>query len=231
MPHGQTGPAYTCLVPHCTSPASGRFGVHCSKHTMNSYRNGHPEQSAILKRDLAPHLKEAHGIIERNRENLFNAVLKKRWDLMVETTDQILADYDSGRAVSAEQLKAARCLHRIYYDVPFEEVIVAYLAMHIFRDARPRAIKSDQAFDSQVVLYIRKLSPQFADTYYMPSGRMKSRVYRPMGVLASKVMASWLHQVFGDVAQAILLKLKDRVRVEVKAKEDFRQALSQIVVD
>jgi hypothetical protein len=231
MPKGKTGPGHKCLVPSCQRSNVGRFGVFCSAHRQNRYRNGHPEQSAIKELELRPYVEQARKILEANRYTPLWDVLFRRWQLVGDEAEAIMAQWTRGQPMDRTRLAAAKSFIAIKSDVEVMTCMSMIVGMHLFRAARPTRFKSDEAFHFTMVRKVRGLTKSYAKSYYLPNGKLRATNYIALPIDGTRRVAEWINTVFGQVALSIVQKLEDKRRKDEEARKEFNRLVREITVD
>lgn len=216
-----------CAASGCTSLAAG-FSNLCSGHRKTKTRHGHPIQTAISATRLAPYLRRVQARHRANIDNAAWSILGKRWSVVVEESLRTLEAYRGGAASVRHHVQAAEQVRTL--DGLGDPMAVAHvaLAMYLMADAEPRAFRSDDAFDYQLVRRVRALAPVNSGTYWCHKERRTKRVYRDLPPRVVAVLAHQLKEAFGLAGlqlAGIERRTVDREEVERKRLWDAIGAL------
>lgn len=217
-----------CAAASCTSLTAG-FSNLCSGHRKTKTRHGHSGQMAIPASRLAPYLGRVQARYQANVNNEAWSILTKRWSILVEESTRTLENYRAGFASVRQHVQAAEQIRTL--DGLGDPMKVAHvaLAMYLIADEEPRAFRSDQAFDYQLVRRVRALAPVNSGTYWDGKSKRMKRVYRDLPPRVISVLAENLKAAFGFAGlqlAGIEQRTVDRAEVERKRLADAIEALA-----
>ena len=210
-----------CRVASCGAPTSSRFSPHCRQHKSRLRRQGHPEQTAIKKSELAPYIVRVRERIDKNQESPLWAHLDAIWHTIVGD-----ARAAAGRQFQNRyQRQAANLILGLDVDCPPREIVVTTIAMFMFWSERQRRFVSDAAFRLQLVKRIRGLSSTHTGFRYDHKAGIQRPVYRELSPKAAAIVGHTLAVSFGAVGLQ-LAKLEDR---DQERKERMKATIQQAI--
>ena len=89
-----------CSIHGCVRTVHARYSSFCQNHRQRLRRYGHPLQSTIYPRDVAPHLKLLATRQRENADSKAYAILRGRWSAMVERALALIRDAEAGQPYS-----------------------------------------------------------------------------------------------------------------------------------
>jgi len=216
-----------CTVPGCSRPLTrhSRFRNHCEIHHSRQRRHGHPEQRGILVSDLTYYKKLVRSRIAKNKTSDLWTQLADRWRLLTDQCQARMDSWNSGKAQSTTEVRAAYELLKVGQHVELRPILETVLALYLLQDADPRRFRSDEAFLFQLVRRIRGLTHVNAGEYHDHISGKTKRVYRDLPPRVVRSIGHLLAHVFGLAGVYFAqLERKDE-EADRKAKETYAQAL------
>lgn len=172
----------------CSLPTSG-YSRYCDTHKRRNRRHGHPAQSPVTTKELAPFGEIIQRRIEKNRENPTWDMLPQRWSAILGHADAMLMKFHAGTPMNRYEIDAWYNLKKIREAASDIEVNETVLAMYLYEGHNPHRFKSHEAFGSQIVRRVRALAPVNAGSYYDHQTGASKKVYRDA---KPKTIQSWL---------------------------------------
>lgn len=217
----------SCRVPGCNLPAVG-FSAYCATHKARQRRHGDPRQQGISRADIAPYVHRVQARVEKNRHNPVWAALEEQWASCVTSAEAVLVRFARGDPCVGHEIRAAQELKRIRDHVDAATVAHTGLAMFVVRELEPRRFQSDEAFKTQLVRRLRRLTDVNAGTWYdHETGKVK-RAYRELPPRTAAIMAGWVIPVFGPLGIHLArLERKEQQATEEKG-EAFRRSMEDL---
>lgn len=211
----------SCIVAGCASGVHG-YSTLCTRHKKANVRHGHPEQRPVRAHELAPYVRVVHTRRAANAANPAWAILRERWDRVVERSSHVLEAQAAGRVGVRKLIRAAECIQAVAATVPPDSVVDTALALYLLADVRPGRFRSDRAQAAQLVRRVRMLAPTACGSFWCPKAKKTRAVYRDLPPRVVEVLASQLTEAFGLAG----LQLADAERNRRDPEEVERERLA-----
>lgn len=224
-----------CIVPGCDDPARsaigsprGRGPQYCNRHHLMLWRNGHPEQQAIRKRDLVPYLKTIERHLRGPNGPAVVDYLEQVWQQLQDFATTTLAEAEQ-KPTSKWLKEACRNILIVAKEANAVEVGSQIAALYMLREDCPGMLKSDEAMRHQVARVFRILAPRevLASWWDHSAGKVRSTWLRTLPLRARSALADILIPAYAPVAGGFLglLRSKEKARQDAleRAREAFRK--------
>ena len=216
----------TCRAAHCGAPASSRFSPHCRRHKSRLRRQGHVEQTAIRRSELAPYVARVRERIAKNAHSPLWDHLDARWIALASSAN----DTAGNRVQSRYQRQAAHEVLNLDAQCSVRDIAVTAMAMFMFWNEGGSGSYPDAAFRLQLVKRVRALSSRHSGLRFdHRTGKQGTRVYRELSPKAGTIVARDLTSAFGGAGlQLAELEKRDQERKQAMTDE-INQALRDLV--
>jgi hypothetical protein len=215
-----------CRVPGCTSTKGHHLAIYCFAHEKANRRHGHPEATAVLQRELKPHMKRVEARLARNPDADLT-VFFDRWKAVVKCANDILAEERAGKAGNRHAKEAARLVSRIDTDLKeapdgLMPILKTVCTLHIMAYYEPRRFKSDRAFDFAVVRKIAALTDTSVGSWFNHRDNRVHRVQHDLHPRTVDILARWIRNAIG-VLGVQFARLEER---DEERRRQQREAVS-----
>lgn len=213
-----------CAVPRCTDSATG-YSTHCDNHKKHLRRHGHPQQVAISARTLRPYLAKVAARRAKNPTSEVWPILEAQWQAITEESRIVEAEAQSGQAVMAPRLMAARHWLKLGDHVSARQVVDTALAMFLLREDEPRRFQTDRAFLFQLVRRVRHLAPVNRDSYWDPLRQRTRKVYQDIPPREVEALANVIVTALGGAGLMLAAKERQEALTARQSAERLTEAL------
>ncbi|WMS40825.1 hypothetical protein RDV64_12010 [Acuticoccus sp. MNP-M23] len=214
-----TAPKRMCAVSGCTKMTAG-YSRYCTTHRATVRKQGHPEQTAIRRKELASFEEIVAKYLRNNPDAGAWKVLDQMWrDRVREARRQTEATQSSPS--SQTRLAAAREIVKVDRDCHWQEIMAVVAAAWMLQEQQPLRVKSDDAMRVQVARLVRQIVPKGGHRYLDRHGNETAKApYIP--VRQSEIFGQWLIEAFA----ALGMRLLDLEKAEQERRILMRQELS-----
>lgn len=191
---------FQCSVQGCTTRVTARFSPLCPAHRQAFRRHGHPEQSCIRPRELAPFVKLIAKRQADNADSPAWAILRSRWAAHVDASLAVVDTMQAGKAYVKAEAEVARLVHSLAGAADADKVLRAVMAVVMHSRADPRRYRDDRAVQFQAARAAMRLAPGCMGRYYDQKARTSRTVRRDVPPRVLSLLGSKLMEAFGGAA-------------------------------
>jgi hypothetical protein len=212
---------------HCSRPTT-RYGRLCNAHATQQRRHGHALQERIPTRRLEPHLTTVKERLRRDPQGRLMPALEGRWVALVGFCGGIITEWERGAPSQKHDREAAEAVRKLATEVPVEEIATTLLAMYLLQYSEPQALRSDDAFRSQLVRRVRGLGELGVGVRWDHAQDRERRLYRDLAPRTVTRLARWLTEAFGQAGVTLAhMERRDREKSRLEA-DTLHEALAAI---
>lgn len=191
---------HQCSVMGCTASVVALYSPYCPRHRHQLGRHGHPMQTAIRPRELAPFIRL---IVKRQADNADSAawtILRARWSALVEDALAVMARVVAGQAFLKVDAEVARLIQGVAGVANADQVLRACMAVVMHSRADPRSYRDDRAVVFQMARAFLRLNPGSMGRYYCSKANASRTVRRDVRPRVLEELGKRLNQAFGGAA-------------------------------
>jgi hypothetical protein len=217
-----------CEAPGCGEQRASPFAAYCRSHRTALRRHGAVDQKAISKAQLKPYLELVRTRIARNPDNQAWQTLDNRWRVLVQQAQDIIAQFEGGKAGNKYELMAAREVVRLAPEVGSRDVVEVVGAMIMMSIMDPLYFKSDEALWMQLARRVRALTDLHVGERWDHARQRLRRRYREPAPKTALFLGRWLATALGVAGQGLAkAEQAERDRLAKEARE-LNEALSRL---
>lgn len=218
----------TCQAPGCGAQPASAFAAYCRSHRTALRRHGAVDQKAISKAQLKPYLELVKVRIARNPDNQAWQTLDNRWRVLVQQAQDIIADFESGKAGNRYELLAAHEVVKLAPEVGPRDVVEVVGAMVMMSIMDPHCFKSDAALWMQLARRVRGLTHLHVGEHWDHSRQRLRRRYREPTPKAALFLGQWLATGFGVAGQGLARAEQAERDRRAQESRELNEALSNL---
>jgi hypothetical protein len=223
-PHARGHP---CRTPGCTRKVASGYGIRCPACEAADRRHGHPLQTTVEVRELAPYVRTVRRIIKRNKDHVNFSIVYERWKVSVVVCREI---EEQGRREGVHvrwRRQAAALIIEISEAVEASRLFELVAAMYLLAHMRPERFKGDTAFAAELLHVVRREAK--AGRKFCNGPNRSTVTYRIFSKRARDLAARFLTEPLGAPALTLALAEERRLNEAAAKANDYREAMDRIV--
>jgi hypothetical protein len=196
-------------------------------------RHGDPRQTGIEVSELAPFVRVARRVIERNKDRVNWLAVYARWDAMVRVCQAVEAEARTGKPYIRWRRQAANLVVEIASNVEAKRAFELVAALYLYADARPERFITDASFAAEVLHVVRREAKagRVFTNGRTGSGQTRARTtisYRLMAGRVRDTAARFILNAFGSPSVHLAAAERRRMDEQQRQTNAYFEAMRSI---